>query len=132
MSLLRQKGRTENFGHPAIADLCHRFYYNDKPTCLGKLFPQDFKVLPRNCLALVLTCVRIFLLQNYVNLLINLQIINCLEEWQSGMFVGIAFTGKEYQEVYERMLELIEKVEDDPYHGPKLARLREKIGKTGR
>lgn len=49
-----------------------------------------------------------------------LQIVNCLEEWQTGTLVKIPFSGDRYETVYKDMVSLIKTIEDNPYHGRKL------------
>jgi hypothetical protein len=36
------QGRTNNFEHPALVDLCVDFFYGSKD-CLAKLFPEEFE-----------------------------------------------------------------------------------------
>jgi hypothetical protein len=54
-----------------------------------------------------------------------------LEEWGSGLFNPIPFTGARYEVVHETMMELISKVEMDNYHGRKLRQLLKGIATTG-
>jgi Domain of unknown function (DUF6532) len=49
-----------------------------------------------------------------------LQIVNCLEEWQTGTHVKIPFSGDRYETVYKEMGSLIQTIEDNAYHGRKL------------
>ena len=59
------------------------------------------------------------------------QIVNCLEEWGSGLFQAMSFTGARYEVVHERMMELMLTVEKDKYHGRKLRQLLKSIATTG-
>lgn len=59
--LFSNEGRTTNFGHPAIKELSKCFYYSGKPDCLSSLFPKNFKTFPKPSLAMVCTCVSVFL-----------------------------------------------------------------------
>ncbi|KAH9021266.1 hypothetical protein EDB85DRAFT_2152552, partial [Lactarius pseudohatsudake] len=49
---LDENQRTENFAHPAIIELCKRFYYSSKSDCLSNLFPDHFARLPVSALAM--------------------------------------------------------------------------------
>jgi hypothetical protein len=59
------------------------------------------------------------------------QIFNCLEEWESGSQKKISFKGELYSSAHDAILDLIEKVKFDEYHGPKFATLRCKWAKKG-
>jgi hypothetical protein len=48
----------ENFGYPAISELCKSFYYGGKDS-LSAIFPNAFKSLPQGCLVMACTCVRV-------------------------------------------------------------------------
>ncbi|KAF9459702.1 hypothetical protein BDZ94DRAFT_1267850, partial [Collybia nuda] len=107
--------RTRNFGNPLIADICRKFYYNAKNTCLSRVCPEAFEKLPRECLALVCACIQ-----------------NCLHEYETGFFIGRKFEGKVYSKVYLAMLKLIDEVDNHPYHGPRLDQTLRDIAVTGR
>jgi hypothetical protein len=49
---------SSNFAHPAIIELCKKFYYGGKSDSLATLFPEEFKILPRGSRAMACTCVR--------------------------------------------------------------------------
>lgn len=51
------KGRSSNFAHPAIIELCKKFYYGGKSDSLATLFPEEFNLLPLGCLAMACTAV---------------------------------------------------------------------------
>ena len=51
------QGRSSNFAHPAIIELCQKFYYGGKSDSLANLFPTEFTTLPRGSLAMACTCV---------------------------------------------------------------------------
>jgi len=56
---LFNQGRTNNFTHPAIADLCMSFYYGTDGA-LGHLFPEVFgKEVPTPAVVLVAAAVRV-------------------------------------------------------------------------
>ena len=63
---------------------------------------------------------------------IFLQIVNCLEEWQSGVHIKIPFSGDRYETVYQDMAALIFATSEDPYHGRKLRKLASFIASDGR
>ena len=57
------QGCSSNFTHPAIIELCKKFYYSGKPDALATFFPTEFTtMLPRGCLAMVCTAVSFILL----------------------------------------------------------------------
>lgn len=62
MLITENQGRSSNFAHPAIAELCKKFYYGGKSDSLATLFPTEFKILPLGCLAMACTCVSFTLL----------------------------------------------------------------------
>jgi hypothetical protein len=55
-----------------------------------------------------------------------------LNEWEHGYEITTAFTGDRYESVYEAMLSLIDKLEEDDYHGAKLEVLLKNIALDGR
>ncbi|KAH9010156.1 hypothetical protein EDB85DRAFT_2161766 [Lactarius pseudohatsudake] len=112
---LDENQRTENFAHPAIIELCKRFYYSSKSDCLSNLFPDHFARLPVSALAMACTCIS-----------------NCLSEWESGIQVPIQFTGRVYEPVYVAMMDLIKETMRNEYHGRKLLALLKRIAKEGR
>lgn len=57
MLIIIDQGRSSNFAHPAIIELCKKFYYGGKADSLATLFPEEFKTLPRGSLAMACTCV---------------------------------------------------------------------------
>lgn len=61
-----------------------------------------------------------------------LQIVNCLHEWSLGHLTKTAFIGNRYESVYEAMICLIEKIEENDYHGDKLQALLKGVAKDGR
>jgi hypothetical protein len=63
--MLREKGRAENFAHPAIIDLLKQFYYNGKMDCLSVIFPKAFKTCPKACLAMACACVGFLLMCSF-------------------------------------------------------------------
>ncbi|KAH9040937.1 hypothetical protein EDB85DRAFT_1886607 [Lactarius pseudohatsudake] len=99
---LDENQRTENFAHPAIIELCKRFYYSSKSDCLSNLFPDHFARLPVSALAMACTC------------------------------VPIQFTGRVYEPVYVAMMDLIKETMRNEYHGRKLLALLKRIAKEGR
>ncbi|KAF8811157.1 hypothetical protein BYT27DRAFT_7208610 [Phlegmacium glaucopus] len=112
---LDENGRPSNFAHDTIIEIGKQFYYSGKADCLSVIFPAVFsKGLPKTCLAMVCTC-----------------IVNCLEEWETGVFRATPFTGARYEAVYEAMMELIAHVKKDDYHGRKLRRLLKHIASGG-
>lgn len=122
MCLFIDQGRTENFGHPGPIELCKRFYYSDKSDCLSVLFPHLFQSLLTACLVMACTCVCSFLLPSIL-VLMYLQIVNCLREWEMGSMIGIPFTGESYNSVYTCFTGLINQTLANPYHGHKLEKL---------
>ncbi|KAF8869346.1 hypothetical protein BD779DRAFT_1480067 [Infundibulicybe gibba] len=53
-----KSGHTDNFGHPALRELCVRFFYG-KTESMGRMFPKDFsEKMPLVAIALAGTCVR--------------------------------------------------------------------------
>jgi hypothetical protein len=54
-----------------------------------------------------------------------------LEEWDTGFFHPIPFTGARYQVIHQTMMELISQVEKDDYHRRKLRQLLKSIATTG-
>jgi hypothetical protein len=61
-----------------------------------------------------------------------LQIVNCLEEWQTGAHIKIPFSGDRYETVYQDIIQLIEVTGDDAYHGRKLRKNLQFIATDGR
>lgn len=61
-----------------------------------------------------------------------LQIVNCLEEWQTGAHIKIPFSGERYEGVYQDFATLIDTTEEHEYHGDKLRRLLSSIALDGR
>jgi hypothetical protein len=116
-----QQNRTDNFAHPAPIDLCKQFYYNSADS-LAFLFPDEFRTLPKTCLAMACTCVG-FLLLFFARGLTSLQLINCVQEWQHGEFTGTNFCAEQYASVYDGIMYLIDQTLEDEYHGPKLRQL---------
>lgn len=55
------QGRSSNFAHPAIIELCKKFYYGGNPDSLATLFPNEFNSLPLGCLAMACTSVSFIL-----------------------------------------------------------------------
>ena len=55
------------------------------------------------------------------------QILNCLNEFDSGYKTKILFTGDWYESVHAAMLSLIEQLQEHDYHGVKLKALLENI-----
>lgn len=131
--LFSNEGRTTNFGHPAIKELSKCFYYSGKPDCLSSLFPKNFKTFPKPSLAMVCTCVSVFLTATTIcERFFFLQIVNCLEEWQTGAHIKIPFSGDRYESVYQDMSSLINSTEEHAYHGRKLRKLLASIANDGR
>jgi hypothetical protein len=60
-----------------------------------------------------------------------LKIVNCLEEWQTGAFVMIPFSGDRYETVYQDLASLINATDEHPYHGRKLRKLSKSIAIEG-
>ncbi|KAF9455888.1 hypothetical protein BDZ94DRAFT_510874 [Collybia nuda] len=111
-----QQGRTRNFGHPLIADVCQQFYYSGKSNCLSILFPEEFKDrLPEPCLALVSACIQ-----------------NCIHKYRTGFLVGCNFKGSTYGQVFLGMLKLIKQIRQNKYHSDRLTELLQDIATTGR
>ncbi|KAF9455371.1 hypothetical protein BDZ94DRAFT_772046 [Collybia nuda] len=108
-------GKTKNFGHPVLADFCAQFFYSNKDTSLGFLFPAEFQVLPRSCLSLACAC-----------------LVNCVREYKTGLMVPISFEGKVFGPVQVAMLGLIDELDNHVYHGPRLESLLQDIGWSGR
>ena len=53
-------------------------------------------------------------------LILSLKIYNCLDEYMiNGTQQGIKFEGSAYSTIYDSMLDLIEGIKADPYHGNK-------------
>lgn len=61
MLIAVDQGRSSNFAHPAIIELCKKFYYGGKSDSLATLFTAEFNTLPLGCLAMVCTCVSFIL-----------------------------------------------------------------------
>jgi hypothetical protein len=61
-----------------------------------------------------------------------LQIVNCLEEWQTGTHIKIPFSGDRYEGIYQGFISLIDTTEEHDYHGDKLHRLLSSIAIDGR
>jgi hypothetical protein len=55
----------------------------------------------------------------------------CLEEWEDGLQRKLSFKGGVYGTVHNAMLDLIEEVKNNPYHGPKFAANRRKWARVG-
>lgn len=126
------QGRPSNFSHKAIIELAKQFYYSGKADSLALLFPEVFsKSLPKQCLAMVCTCVSFYYCISFGTTTDTLQIVNCLEEWESGSFRSLPFTGTRYEAVHKVMMELISKVEEDGYHGRKFRKLLKAIATSG-
>ncbi|KAF8232143.1 hypothetical protein L208DRAFT_1465797 [Tricholoma matsutake] len=100
-------GCTNNFSHPAIIDLCKRFYYSGKYDCLNGL---ESGGLPENCLTMALTC-----------------LVHCLHESQMGSHVKLSFKGQEYDAVHQEFMDIIQMTMKHQYHGLKLRKLLRKI-----
>jgi hypothetical protein len=49
--------------------------------------------------------------------------VNCLHEWETGSWRRVPFTGVQYDAVYARITDLVNKTLGDRYHGRKLERL---------
>jgi uncharacterized protein DUF6532 len=60
------------------------------------------------------------------------QIVNCLEEWQTGAHILIPFSGDRYESVYQDMVSLIDTAAENAYHGKKLNKLLMFIASDGR
>lgn len=58
--------------------------------------------------------------------------MNCLREFETGVFVGINFEGKVFGPVQDAMLTLIESMETDEYHGAQLDQLLGNVACGGR
>ncbi|KAF8060119.1 hypothetical protein FPV67DRAFT_1673904 [Lyophyllum atratum] len=107
-------GKTNNLAHPSIGKICIQFFYTSDNGLACK-FPEDFKdEVPENALALVLT-----------------SIYHCLSEWEEGFKVKRSFEGKVYRPIYETMLDIIDDVKKNPYHGAKLEKNRKKWARMG-
>ncbi|KAF8240967.1 hypothetical protein L208DRAFT_1215051, partial [Tricholoma matsutake] len=109
---LNEQGHTNNFLHPAIIELCKRFYYSGKYDCLNGL---ESGGLPENCLAMALTC-----------------LVHCLHEFQMGLHVKLSFKGQEYDAVHQEFMGIIQMTMKHQYHGLKLWKLLRKISREGR
>ncbi|KAF9456377.1 hypothetical protein BDZ94DRAFT_1327032 [Collybia nuda] len=112
---LDDNGKSKNFSHPVLADFCAQFFYSNKDTSLGLLFPTEFQVLPWSCLAVACAC-----------------LVNCVHEYKTGMMVPISFKGKVFGPVQVAMLDLMDELDNHVYHGPQLEWLLQDIGWAGR
>jgi Domain of unknown function (DUF6532) len=98
---------------------------------MARKFPKEFeRTIPERGIVLVLTCVGIS--HFYRPLLILLfQIISCLEEYMCGYRIKAKFEGKQYADVYESMLALLEDIKQNPYHRQKFDDNRKRWAKAG-
>ena len=55
------KGKTNNFMHPSIKDLCIRLFYNDGRQSLARTFDEFKTSIPERAVILAATCVRLTL-----------------------------------------------------------------------
>jgi hypothetical protein len=60
------------------------------------------------------------------------QIVNCLNEWELGYEVKIAFSGDRYESVHQAFMDLIDELESNEYHGAKLRALLKRIATDSR
>ena len=60
------------------------------------------------------------------------KIHNCLDEYlANGTLIKSAFEGSRYSSIYQAMLDLIEDVKNDPYHGNKWQENRKHWARKG-
>ncbi|KAF8229626.1 hypothetical protein L208DRAFT_1285634, partial [Tricholoma matsutake] len=109
---LNEQGCTNNFLHPAVIELCKRFYYSGKYDCLPGLKSGG---LLESCLTMALTC-----------------LVHCLHKFSTGSHVKLSFKGQEYDAVHQEFVDIIQMTMKHAYHGPKLRKLLKKIGQDGR
>jgi hypothetical protein len=98
------------------------------------LFPDDFKdAIPEKALALVMACVSdSFSLFFMMCLILSFKIYNCLDEYMiDGTQNLVKFEGSEYSTIYDSMLDLIESIKGDPYHGNKWEENRRRWARKG-
>jgi WD40 repeat protein len=126
------QGKTNNISHPCIAEFIIQFYYRGD-NALAKFFPDDFKdAVPDHAVALVLTCVKYLQISSvFYAKKCDVQIQNCLEEWEFGYKQGIKFSGDDYKSVQNAMLDLIDEVKGNSYHGAKYEANRRKWARVG-
>lgn len=107
------QGKTANFGHPAIKELCTRFYY--KECSLGG---QWFRgSIPVHAIILASTCVFLALLDiiSTTDFMPD-QIRNCLDEYASGHHTSIEFEGKRYRGIFKAIDKLARVLKKNKYH----------------
>ena len=60
------------------------------------------------------------------------QIVNCLNEWETGSEVKIPFAGDKYESVHGAILALIGQLEQNDYHGAKLQAMLQSVAIDGK
>ena len=97
------------------------------------MFPDDFKdTIPETALALVMTCVCGVFLFLICLMVLSLKIHNCLDEYMiDGTQHLVKFEGSEYSTIYDSILDLIEDIKTDPYHGNKWQENRRRWARKG-
>lgn len=124
------QGQRNNLAHPAIKEIIVQFFYT-ADNALARTFPEDFKdEVPEDAIASVMTYVCISRpLQ--VLLAHTPQIQLCLEEWKAGIRQEVGFDGENYKIVHNSLLNLINEVKSNPYHGLKFSSNQRKWAQTG-
>ncbi|KAG1875911.1 hypothetical protein C8R48DRAFT_669165 [Suillus tomentosus] len=104
-------GKTRNFAHPGLREVTILFLYTGSYR-IARRQPDIFKKeIPLTCLALVCTAV------------FSSMLFNCIFDGLGKNGNGKSFpkfTAKEYKPIYKTMLDLLQTVMEDPYHGPRL------------
>ncbi|KAF9522019.1 hypothetical protein CPB83DRAFT_920324 [Crepidotus variabilis] len=116
-------GKTNNFMHPCIRDLCIEFFYSKKQDGLAHHFPDEFKdFVPERAVALVITAVGD---DGYYR-------IRCaLDEYRSGRQVQTDFKGDAYLKVYQAILQMIAVLNSKPHHQAKWKECRQQWASVG-
>ncbi|KAG1898434.1 uncharacterized protein F5891DRAFT_1279433 [Suillus fuscotomentosus] len=109
-------GKTKNFAHPALLQAIILFYYTGSYRIAHRRPAIFRKEVPLKCLALVCTAFHC--------------VFQGLKKNDNGKSYS-KFTSKEYESIYHSMLELLDAVMKDPYHGPKLVQQLREWAKIG-
>ncbi|KAG1850334.1 hypothetical protein F4604DRAFT_1934531 [Suillus subluteus] len=113
---LDELGRTRNFANPALLEGIILFFYIGSYRIAHRRPAIFQKEVPLTCLVLVCT------------------VFHCIFQGLKKNGNGKSFskfTSKEYESVYHSILELLDAVMKDPYHGPKLVQQLHEWAKIG-
>ncbi len=70
-------------------------------------------------------------LKHFMKTYMIIQLVNCLHEYQSGLYNSINFTEHVYNQVYDKFSNIVAGTLRDSYHGKKLYKLLQRISKEG-